>query len=207
MLLSESKSLRPFGDPNYIYEIKYDGYRMGALVSNSTAKLATKSGVDCTSWFPEVAKALATLRGGPHVMDGEAVVLDDIGRSDYNRLHSRALRRGWKEGADRVAYCVFDLLALDGRSLINLPIESRKAMLRELLTPPPPGVLYVDHFTSQEGAGMFEAAKQLQLEGLVAKRLGSPYRPGIRSEDWLKLKVPGAIPPQRFRRGPSAPER
>jgi len=69
-----------------------------------------------------------------------------------------------------------------------------------MLTPPPASVLYVGHFNAEHGRQLFEHAKELKLEGLVEKRLGSPYWPGERSADWLKCKVPGAVPPERFKR-------
>jgi bifunctional non-homologous end joining protein LigD len=99
-----------------------------------------------------------------------------------------------------VVFCAFDLLARDGRSLIGLPVQARKAQLRELLTPARPAVLFVGHLDAEHGRQLFEDAVELKLEGLVAKRLGSLYRPGERSLDWVKCKVPGAVPPERFKR-------
>jgi bifunctional non-homologous end joining protein LigD len=85
-------------------------------------------------------------------------------------------------------------------SLISLPVEARKMQLEQLLTPPVPSVLYVGHFDSAQGRELFQHAKELRLEGVAAKRLGSPYLPGVRSPDWLKIKRPGAVPPERFKR-------
>jgi bifunctional non-homologous end joining protein LigD len=127
-------------------------------------------------------------------------VLDEWGRSDFNRLQDRAKRRKWYAGCDPAVFCAFDLLALDGGSLIALPVESRKAKLEQLLTPAPASVLYVGHFDAAHGKELFDHATELKLEGLVAKRLGSVYVPGERSADWVKCKVPGAIKPDRFRR-------
>ena len=122
-------------------------------------------------------------------------MLDDLGRSDFMRLQDRARRRCYYPECDPVVFCAFDLLAVDGRSIIGLPLEARKARLAALLSP----ALYVGHFTADEGRVMFEqAVHQLQLEGLVAKRLGSLYRPGERSPDWVKVKRKGAVSPQRF---------
>jgi bifunctional non-homologous end joining protein LigD len=199
MLLDE-RPIPPFDQPGWIYEIKWDGYRIVAGIERGVVQLATKNGANATKWFPEVVAGLAKLRGGPHVLDGEVCVLDELGRSDFNRLQDRARRRRWYEGADPVVFCAFDLLTRDGRSLITLPVESRKAQLAELLSPAPPSVLYLGHFEADEGRRIFEHAKELKLEGLVAKRLGSPYRPGVRSPDWVKCKVRGAIPPERFKR-------
>lgn len=202
MLVSERRGFRPFDQPGWLYEIKYDGYRLLAVVDSGEVRLGTKSGVDCSKWFPEVARGLATIPGGPHVLDGEVCVLDDLGRADWERTRARASRRRWLPECDPVVYCAFDLLARDGRSLISMPLEARKAQLRELLTPAPPSVLYVDHFGADEGAEVFRRAKVLKLEGLVAKRLGSTYQPGVRSPDWVKVKVPGAVKPGRFSRRP-----
>ena len=144
------------------------------------------------SGFPEVVRGLGGLSGGPHIIDGEVCVLDDLGRSDFDRLQDRARRRRWYEGCDPVVFCAFDLLARDGRSLIGLPVEARKAQLSELLTPAPSAVLLVGHVDAAHGRQLFDTAKELKLEGLVAKRLGSIYLPGQRSVDWVKCKVPGA---------------
>ena len=200
MLLDKGTGVPPFDKPGWLYEIKFDGYRIVAGVENGNVRLMTRSGADATKWFPEVVQGLGALEGGPHILDGEVCVLDDLGRSDFNRLQDRARRRRWYEGADAVVFCVFDLLHRDARNLIDLPVEARKSELRVLLTPAPASTMFVGHFDSDEGRTLFGQAKELKLEGLVAKRLGSPYKPGIRSPDWVKVKVPGAIPPERFKR-------
>jgi bifunctional non-homologous end joining protein LigD len=200
MLLTERMVPSPLGRPGWLLEIKADGYRLMAGIQAGTVKLATRNGADATRWFPEVVAGLSKLPGGPHVFDGEVCVLDELGRSDFERLHARARRRRWYEGADQVVFCAFDLLARDGRSIIGLPLEARKAQLREVLTPDLPSVLYVGDFPAEEGPALFEHAVALKLEGLVAKRLGSAYQPGVRSLDWVKLRVPGSVPPERFKR-------
>ena len=199
MLLAE-RPLPPFAEAGWIYELKFDGYRLMAGVKDSVVQLITRNGADATKWFPEIVAGLATLRGGPHVLDGEVCVLDELGRSDFNRLQDRARKRRWYEGADPVVFCAFDLVERSGRSLIRLPVESRKAQLKELLTPLPPSTLYVGHFDAEQGRQLFEQAKELKLEGLVAKRLGSMYMPGARSPAWVKVKRKGAVPPERFKR-------
>jgi bifunctional non-homologous end joining protein LigD len=200
MLLDEGRVGTPLGKPGWIYEIKYDGWRVLAGIVDGKVHLATRNGADYTKAFPEVAKDLSTLDGGPHILDGEVCVLDDAGRSDFMRLQERARRKRWYEGCDPVVYCVFDLLAKDGRSLIDQPVEKRKQQLRDMLSPDLPAVLYVDHFPAEHGRALFEQAKALGIEGLVAKRLGSTYHPGERSLDWVKVKRKGAIPPERFKR-------
>jgi hypothetical protein len=132
-----TEGVKPFTDPAWIYEVKYDGYRcMARFGGGQPPELRTKSGVECTAWFPEIADLLAVLPGGPHVVDGEACVLDEIGLSDFQRLQGRARRRRWVPGADQVTFCAFDLLYLDGRSVMAAPLVERKAMLQQLLAPP-----------------------------------------------------------------------
>ncbi|MCC2673276.1 MAG: hypothetical protein K0R58_223 [Ramlibacter sp.] len=183
---------KPFTSPDWLYEIKWDGYRCLARAGGGLpVQLRTKNGTDCTGWYPEVVSALATLPGGPHVLDGEACVLDDVGRSDFNRLHARARRRRGHSGDDQVTLMAFDLLVENGQSTMDLPLFERKARLSELLAATPKtGLLYVGDFTAH--ADLFhELVLSLQLEGFVAKRLASPYLPGIRTRDWLKIKRKG----------------
>ena len=94
MLLAE-RPIPPFAEAGWIYEIKYDGYRLMAGVKDSVVQLVTRNGADATKWFPEVVAGLSGLRGGPHVLDGEVCVLDELDRSDFNRLQNRARRRRW----------------------------------------------------------------------------------------------------------------
>jgi bifunctional non-homologous end joining protein LigD len=181
---------KPFTDPAWIYEVKYDGYRCMARAGGEPTELRTKTGVDCTGWFSEVAGLLAALPGGPHVIDGETCVLDEIGRSDFERLQARARRRRWVPGADPVTFCAFDLLYLDGRNVMALPMVERKAMLRQLLAPLKGRLVVVGDFPAE--ADLFgQLVLGAKLEGFVAKRLASPYMPGMLSRDWLKIKRPG----------------
>lgn len=191
------------GAPGWIYELKFDGYRLMALVDQGKATLISKSGADATAWFPEVASGLAAIPGGPHLLDGEAVVLDELGRSSFERLHARARRRRWYPGADPVVFATFDLLVDGGQEVTALPVLERKARLARLLDPAPASALLVGHFDADHGPSLFaNAVIQLGLEGLVAKRLESPYRPGTRSPDWVKVKRQGAVLPG-FRRPPA----
>src|SRR4051794_1301825 len=131
MLLSEGR-VSPLGKPGSLYEVKYDGYRcMARTGGGQPIELRTKSGVECTKWFPEIADLLTMLPGGPHVIDGEACVLDEIGRSDFERLQERARRRRWFAGADQVTFCAFDILYVDGRNVMARPLFERKATLQQ----------------------------------------------------------------------------
>lgn len=199
MLLSEDAS--PLDKPGWIYEIKYDGWRLKAGVAGGKVHIRTRNGADYTHTFPEIVDALAMLPSGPHILDGEGVVLDDTGRSDFDRFQDRALpRRAPRSGDDPVLFMAFDLLMLNGRALVAQPVEERKTQLAAVVASAGDAVRYVDHFEWQHGRSLFQQAKALNLEGLVAKRLGSVYRPGERTADWQKVKVPGAVPAERFKR-------
>lgn len=201
MLLTELP--RPFSDPAWTYELKFDGYRLMAEIEAGRCALKSRNGANATAWFPEVTSGLATLTGGPHVLDGEACVLDELGRSDFDRLHARARRRRNWPGADPVVFCAFDALVIDGKNLMGRPLSARKAALKRLLAARPASVLYVSGIDA-DGEGLYEQAVALRLEGIVAKRLRSHYVPGERSADWIKIKRPGAVPAQRFDRKASA---
>jgi bifunctional non-homologous end joining protein LigD len=189
---------KPFTSSDWLYEIKYDGYRCMARVVDGQVELRTKSGLECSAWFPELTRGLANVQGGPHVVDGEVCVLDDLGRSDFDRLRARASRKRWYEGCDAVTLCAFDLLFENGTNIMSLPLVERKARLDRLLASTP-SVLVVGDLPADEH--LFEQAVQpLLLEGFVAKRRTSSYQPGVRSPDWLKIKRKGAVPPERFKR-------
>lgn len=196
MMLSETK--RPFDDARWTAELKYDGYRVLAGVDAGRVRLKTRNGADATLWYPEL-QSLAALASWPLVVDGEVCVLDDVGRSDFNRLQDRSRRRGRPPGSDPVVYVVFDLLVLEGKDIRPMPLHERKSMLRQLLSPAPESVLYLSDMPG-EVRWLYTQAVALDLEGIVAKRLASPYLSGSRSLDWLKIKRPGAVPRERFRR-------
>lgn len=181
---------RPFSSDEWVYEIKFDGYRVMARAGGGPAQLLTKNGTDCTGWFPEVAALLGELPGGPHIIDGEACVLDEVGRSDFERLQARARRRRWAPGADPVTLCAFDLLWLDGRNVMGLPLAERKRMLAGLLAPQKGRLIVVGDLPADEA--LFDPlVVGAKLEGFVAKRLASTYQPGVISPDWVKIKRPG----------------
>lgn len=177
------------------FELKHDGYRM--LASTEPRALKTRNGANAAAWFPELTEALKQLPAGAHILDGEVCVLDEIGRSDFNRLHERALHRGWYRGASPVLLCAFDLLMHKGRDIRSHPIEARRALLRKMLAGITHGLMFVDEV--EDGAWLYENVLALKLEGVVAKRAGSAYVGG-RSDDWRKIKRPGAVPAGRFRR-------
>jgi len=164
------------------------------MFGSGICELRSRNGANATEWFPELRKSLAAVKGGPYIVDGEVCVLDVVGRSDFDALQERARQRKWFEGAKPVTYCVFDLLAVGSRDLSSLPLIDRKEALVENLSPVPRFVLLVGHFEEHVEGLFHEAVHQLELEGLVAKRADSVYRPGTRSTEWVKVKRKGAIP-------------
>lgn len=194
MLLGEVP--KPFSDPAWGFELKFDGYRILASADSAGIKLKSRNGADATRWFPEIVGSLKAVASRRLIVDGEMCVLDDIGRSDFDRLHARARKRG-PDPSQPVVYCVFDVLAVKGKDVMGKPLLERKKLLDPLRGLP--GVLVVDYIAG-EGEALYQHVLSLKLEGLVAKRLDSPYRPGVRSLDWLKIKRPGAVPAKRFNR-------
>jgi ATP-dependent DNA ligase len=188
----------PFSDPDWIYEIKHDGYRClaavdpGVLDDPARVRLRTKGRANCTAWFPEIARGLACIPGGPHIIDGEAAVIGEHGVSDFNALQERARKRRWYKGAPQVTFCAFDLLMQDGQDLTQEPLTERKARLEQLLAcSQNPDVLVVGMLPAEERVFHAMVAAGLKIEGLVAKRKDSTYRPGQRTDDWVKIKRPG----------------
>lgn len=118
MLLSQARTV-PFDSPEWLFEIKNDGYRVLAEFGGGAVALRTRGGHDCTNWFPEVARTLARYRGGPNVVDGEVCVMDDLGRSDFDLLQQRAYRRGYYPGCAPVTFAMFDLLVEGGTPIMS----------------------------------------------------------------------------------------
>jgi len=199
-MLADDRKYPAFSHPDWLYEIKYDGYRMLAEFGAGSTSLRTRQGIDCTKWFPETVRALSKYEGSRYVVDGEVCVLDEIGRSDFDRLQDRARRQCYYPACDPVTYCMFDLLVAGGRSVMDLPLALRKSLLAALFTPKPTHDLLVVDSVPEAGAELYTAAVQLELEGLCAKRCDSVYVMGERSDLWRKLKRPGAIPAERFKR-------
>lgn len=181
---------RPFSDPAWFFEIKYDGVRVLAARRGERVTLYGRSGQDTTSRYPEVARALRALPFDSFVIDGEIVALDDAGRPSFQRLQPRMALTDPREiaiAAERqpAVGVFFDCLMLDDRDLRRLPLVDRKECLR-LLVPPLGPARYGDHVVG-EGEAFFDAASAQRLEGIVAKRARSFY-PGVRTRDWIKIK-------------------
>src|SRR5229473_311514 len=177
----------PQGD-DWVHEIKFDGYRILALLVDGKVTLMTRNGLDWTRKFPEIAAALARQKIASAMLDGEVVALAANGHSSFAQLQ-QALSTG--DTGALVYYC-FDLPYLDGRDLTRLPLIERKSALRGLLAgsggPAVTGgiVRYTDHQDSR-GPEFFRQACAMALEGIISKRRDAPYTPG-RSRSWLKIK-------------------
>lgn len=169
---------------DWLHEIKFDGYRVQALIESGAARILTRSGLDWTTRFGDLAVQLAQLRIKSAALDGEAVVLDENGVSRFALLQA-ALGRA--DGAHVTMMC-FDLMNLDGRNLTRLPLRERKAALAKLLatTPHAGRIRYVDHLWGH-GQRVLAKVCDMGLEGIVSKHAGRPYRSG-RHGDWTKTK-------------------
>jgi bifunctional non-homologous end joining protein LigD len=165
------------------YEIKWDGYRIVARVAGGEAELRTRRDQDYTERFSNVAKELVKALKTPDcVVDGEVCALDEDGRPSFSAMQQS------KPGTP-IVYYVFDLLEVDGEPVVDLPLTERRELLRELLDGRNRTVQFSQAF--DDGPALYEAAKQQRLEGIMGKRLTSPYLPGKRSRDWLKFKTHG----------------
>jgi bifunctional non-homologous end joining protein LigD len=183
---------RPFNHPGWVFELKYDGFRMVAAGGEGEARLFYKSGHDATQVFPELAAAVAALPFRGVVLDGEAVVLDDDGRPSFQRLQRRGLRTRLADvqhaaAASPATLFVFDLLGFEDFDLRPLPLSARKAILRRVMAPGGDW-LRLSEEIPERGEELYAAVAGMGLEGIVAKRFDSPYRSGY-SADWLKVRV------------------
>ena len=183
-----------FDDPDWLFEVKWDGYRVEAVVRDGKARLWTRNQQDAARYFPELAGAAPWIDAREAIVDGEVVALDAGGRPSFSLLQDRTgIRTGRVPGTKGhgppapVVYEAFDLLHLDGRSLLAVPLEERKRLLRSRLRPHPL-VSYAGHVDG-DGRAFTEAARAQELEGIVAKLRRSPYEPGRRSRSWLKVKL------------------
>ena len=180
---------RAFSDPNWLFEIKWDGVRALAWIANGELTLRSRNNIDITKRYPELASLPKSLAAREALLDGEIVALDERGHSSFERLQERMHVRVPSEklmATTPVVYFAFDLLYCDGFDLREAPLLQRKQFLERLLYPLKE-FRYADH-QLEKGKELFELAKQHGLEGVVAKRADSIYV-SDRSNNWLKLKV------------------
>jgi bifunctional non-homologous end joining protein LigD len=177
----------PAGE-GWAYELKWDGVRALAVIAGGRLRLYARSGAEITAAYPELAGLIEVAADA--VLDGEVVVLDPAGRPSFSalaeRMHVRDRARASALAASSpVTYMIFDLLALDGTDLTGMPYRQRRQVLEELV---PGGARWLVPPWFTDGPATMAAATEHTLEGVVAKRLDSPYRPGARSNDWIKVK-------------------
>jgi bifunctional non-homologous end joining protein LigD len=166
----------PFQDKNFLFEVKWDGYRVLAYKKKDKVTLQSRSGLNYTKYYKVVEDELKNLEYDV-VLDGEIVVLNKEGKPDFDALQKY-------DGTEPLAYYVFDILWCNGSNLMDLPLTDRKEFLSAIL---PPGeiIKYSDHF--EDGLDLFDLIKKQEMEGIVAKRKSSKYLPGARTKDWLKI--------------------
>ena len=182
--MAATLATKPFRDEDWLFEIKWDGFRVQAHVDHGRVRTYTRNLNDAATYFPRLLEPAAKwIAAEQAIVDGEVVALEDDGRPDFGLLQTKL---GQKSAAGLV-YQAFDLLYLDGRSLIDVPLEDRKRLLRSVLQEHP-RVRYASHVET-EGVVFFEAAKANGVEGMVAKLRRSRYEPGRRSSAWLKIKI------------------
>lgn len=179
----------PFSDPEWLFEIKWDGVRALAWIEDGAVTLRSRNAVDITARYPELHKLPEALAARRAILDGEIVALDAHGHSDFERLQERMHVRAPGErllAQVPVVYFVFDLLYCDGYDLRRSPLLQRKQLLQGLLQPSD-RFRYSDH-QLEHGKELFELAKEKGLEGIVAKRAASSYV-SERGPNWMKLKI------------------
>ena len=172
------------------HEIKWDGYRTSVSIDAGAVVIRTRNGHDWTNRYPAIAAAAASLSCRNAVLDGEAVVLDDKGRSNFSLLQAAlgtsGRASGRREAAEAVFYA-FDLLFIDGRDLRDLPLVERRGELEALIDATGQGAILFSQEWEGDGADLFRISCEHELEGIVSKRIDLPYRSG-RTEEWLKIK-------------------
>ena len=172
----------PPGD-DWLFEVKWDGYRAISYVTGSEVMMRSRRGNDFTEKFERVAKEIVKAMKTPDcVIDGEVCALDEAGRSSFSEMQQL-------KPSTPLVYYVFDLLEVEGEPLVDLPIEARRARLEELLDKRYRMVRISEFF--DDGHALLKVAKDNELEGIVAKRAGSRYAVGKRTRDWLKVKTRG----------------
>ncbi len=179
MLASPAKKI--FKDPDWVFELKWDGYRVMANVKEGEVQLYSRNGINYNSKFASIKKELESI---PHdcILDGEVVIVDKKGKPDFQKLQ----KYDAEKTKGQLRYYVFDLLHLNGMDTISLPLLERKSLLPEILDDLK-NVLFCDHIEAM-GPTLYKRAIDAGMEGVIAKKADSLYTPGYRSENWLKIK-------------------
>jgi bifunctional non-homologous end joining protein LigD len=190
-----------FDDPEWIFELKWDGYRAVAEITKDTQLLYSRNGQTFDKAYPYIFEALKSIKKRA-IIDGEIVALDEHGKPNFQLLQNYGNNKRVP-----LQYYVFDCLELDGKDLTGEPLIKRKAVLKKLLPAKSKDIVYCDHI-EEDGIAFFREVKKMHLEGMIAKRKNSIYRPGSRSQDWLKIKniqgqeviIVGFTPPKGSRK-------
>jgi bifunctional non-homologous end joining protein LigD len=183
----------PRNDDDFAYEIKWDGVRAMSYIRDGAMHVESRNLNDITNRYPEIHPLAGALGGRAAVLDGEVVAFDESGRPSFGQLQRRMhLANEWEVrrlmGEVPIAYVLFDVLWVDGRTTMGLPYTERRAVLDELVPEPGPcWKVSTPHYG--EGAALLAAAEQQGLEGVVAKLASSIYEPGKRSRNWVKIKL------------------
>jgi len=179
MLASATKKI--FNDPNWIYELKLDGYRLIAHVNNGEVTIHSRNGISYNSKFPNLVEDLENI---PHeaILDGEVVVIDKNGIPDFQKLQNYS-----PQTKGTLKFYVFDMLYLNGHSMLDLKLLERKSLIPEVLEDTNIAV-YCDHIEGM-GTAFYQKAIDAGMEGVMAKKADSTYAPGYRTEKWLKVKA------------------
>src|SRR6266513_5709025 len=174
---------KPPATGDWIYELKFDGIRLIGIKRDEKVSLLSRNQNELTERFPEIVEAIRILPVRECVIDGEVVALDEEGRSSFQLLQARDM-----EGRrSPVYFYVFDLLQLDGKSLISLPLEPRKQLLEQICSDTGDPVRFSGEIGG-DATALLQEVKRRGLEGIIGKQRGSPYEPGQRSGIWIKLK-------------------
>jgi bifunctional non-homologous end joining protein LigD len=185
-----TRAEKPPAGPDWIHEIKHDGYRIIARKKDDRVRLFTRRGYDWTYKYPLIAKALAELRSKALVIDGETVCCGSDGVANFEKLHSQAYNA-------EVFLYAFDLLELGGVDMRPQPLEERKGRLESVLRNAPGSGIRLNEHILGDGMTIFKHACKLGFEGVVSKHREHPYRSGP-SKAWLKIKNPNAPGVLRF---------
>lgn len=189
-MLSGSADVPPTGD-NYLHEIKWDGIRALIALEDGQVRIRSRNQNEITKQFPELTVADKSFRATCGLFDAEIVCLDKSGKADFKKVIHRLMSTGetsiQKSVKTSPAYCyIFDCLYMDGRNLINEPLEKRREWLKDAIKSDTP---YRISEVVEDGNALFEAAREHQLEGIISKERTGKYLPGKRSDSWLKIKV------------------
>jgi len=167
--------------PDWVYELKHDGYRLMVRKAGVDVRIYSRNGADFTARFPRLVAAARKLRATSALLDGEGIVYDQHGMPSFALVHSKEYDR-------EVSLIAFDLLELNGEDVRPQPLIERKRRLHHLVKPVRDGIEFSEHLDG-DGAAIFQAACSHGHEGIVAKRLDLPYESG-RSKRWIKIKNP-----------------